>query len=113
MSAILHRRQGLVLVAPLTVFLLAVLGLPLLIDIVYALSHVTFETLRRPRLEGFGNFVTVLKDSSFWQAMGFSLRFAIVASVAQLVIGLFLAIFLAPLFALAPWLLALLLSMLF
>jgi multiple sugar transport system permease protein len=108
MSAILHRRQGLVLIAPLTVFLLALLGLPLLIDIVYALSHVTFETLRRPRLEGFGNFVAVLKDGAFWQAMGFSLRFALVASVAQLVLGLFLAIFLAPLFALAPWLMAVL-----
>ena len=108
MSAILNRRQGLVLIAPLTVFLLVLLGLPLLIDIVYALSHVTFETLRRPRLEGFGNFVTVLKDPDFWQAMGFSLRFAIVAAVAQVVIGLCLAVFLAPLFALAPWLLALL-----
>lgn len=108
MSAVLHRRQGLVLIAPLTVFLLALLGLPLLIDIVYALSHVTFATLRRPRLEGLGNFVTVLDDPGFWQAMSFSLRFAIVAAVAQLAIGLFLAIFLAPLFALAPWLIALL-----
>ena len=108
MSAVLHRRQGLALIAPLTVFLLALLGLPLLIDIVYALSHVTFETLRQPRLQGFGNFVTVLKDPGFWQAMGFSLRFAIVAAVAQLAIGLSLAIFLAPLFALAPWLLAVL-----
>lgn len=108
MSAVLRRRQGLVLIAPLTVFLLALLGLPLLIDIVYALSRVTFETLRRPRLEGLGNFLTVLKDPGFWQALGFSLRFAIVASVAQLVIGLVLAIFLAPLLALAPWLMAVL-----
>ena len=108
MTAILRRRQGIVLIAPLTAFLLAMLGLPLAIDILYALSHVTFETLRHPALQGFGNFVTVLKDGSFWQAMGFSLRFAIVASVAQLTLGLFLAIFLAPLFALAPWLMAIL-----
>ena len=108
MTAILSRRQGLVLIAPLTAFLLAMLGLPLVIDIVYALSRVTFETLRHPSLQGFGNFVTVLRDGSFWQAMGFSLRFALLASVAQLALGLFLAIFLAPLFGLAPWLMAIL-----
>ncbi len=108
MSAVLKRRQGVVLIAPLTLFLLAMLALPLLIDILYALSHVTFETIRHPRLEGFANFVTVLKEGAFWQAMGFSLRFAVLASVAQLLIGLGLAIFLAPLFALAPWLMAVL-----
>ena len=108
MSAILHRRQGFVLVAPLTVFLLAMLAVPLLIDVVYALSHVTFETLRQPRLDGFGNFVAVLRDDGFWRAMWFSLRFALVASTAQVIIGLFLAVFLAPLFALAPWLMAVL-----
>ncbi len=108
MSAILHRRQGFVLVAPLTVFLLAMLAVPLLIDVVYALSHVTFETLRQPRLEGFGNFVAVLRDDGFWRAMWFSLRFALVASTAQVIIGLLLAVFLAPLFALVPWLMAVL-----
>ena len=96
------------LIAPLTVFLLAMLALPLAIDVVYAVSRVTFETLRAPRFEGIGNFVTVLKDGSFWNAMGFSLRFAVLASTAQIVVGLALAIFLAPLFALAPWLLAVL-----
>ncbi len=108
MSAVLHRRQGLFLIAPMTSFLLAMLALPLAIDIVYALSRVTFETLRHPRLEGFGNFVAVLRDASFWQAMGFSLRFAVLAALAQIALGLFLAIFLAPLFALAPWLMAVL-----
>ncbi len=108
MSAVLHRRQGLVLIAPMTGFLLAMLALPLVIDIVYALSRVTFETLRHPRLEGLGNFVRVLRDSDFWRAMGFSFRFAVLASLAQIALGLFLAIFLAPLFTLAPWLMAVL-----
>ena len=108
MSAVLHRRQGVVLIAPLTLFLLAMLGLPLVIDVVYALSRVTFETLRHPRLEGIGNFWAVLRDGAFWQAMGFSLRFAAVTASAQLALGLVLAIFLAPLFALVPWLMAVL-----
>jgi multiple sugar transport system permease protein len=107
-TAVLSRRHGLVLIAPLTAFLLAMLGLPLVIDIVYALSRVTFETLRHPSLQGLGNFATVLRDGSFWQAMGFSLRFAILAATAQLILALVLAIVLAPLFALVPWLMAIL-----
>ncbi|MDX7951341.1 sugar ABC transporter permease [Lichenihabitans sp. Uapishka_5] len=105
---ILPRRDGLVLIAPLTLFLLAMLGLPFAIDIVYALSHVTFENIRHPQFEGLGNFATVLRDPAFWQAMWFSLRFALLTATAQLVIGLGLAIFLAPLFALIPSLMAIL-----
>ncbi len=108
MTAILNARQGRLLVAPLTAFLLALLAMPLAVDIVYAVSRVTFATLRHPEFLGLGNFATVLKDGGFWQAMGFSLRFAVLASAAQLVLGLALAVFLAPLFALAPALMAVL-----
>jgi multiple sugar transport system permease protein len=100
------RRTPYVLIAPLTAFLIALVAVPLLVDIVYALSRVTFETLRTPQLIGFGNFATVLQDGSFWSAMGFSLKFAIFASLAQVLLGLFLAIFLAPLLAKHPWLMA-------
>ena len=107
-GAILSRRDGLALITPLTLFLLAMLGLPFVIDVVYALSHVTFETIRRPQLTGLGNFAAVLRDPAFWQAMSFSLRFALVTATAQLAIGLFLAVFLAPLFAVVPSLMAVL-----
>ena len=108
MTAILNARQGRLLVAPLTAFLLALLAMPLVVDIVYAVSRVTFATLRHPEFLGLGNFATVLNDGGFWQAMGFSLRFALLASAAQLALGLFLAVFLAPLFALVPGLMAVL-----
>ncbi len=105
---ILSRRDGIVLIAPLTLFLLAMLGLPFAIDVIYAVSRVTFETIRHPQVQGFGNFTAVLEDPAFWQAMGFSLRFALLTAAAQLVIGLCLAIFLAPLFAVFPSLMAVL-----
>ncbi|MDQ0470827.1 carbohydrate ABC transporter permease [Labrys wisconsinensis] len=105
---IVDRRTPYLLIAPMTLFLLALLGLPFAIDIVYALSRVTFETLRAPSFSGLGNFAAVLGDGAFWGAMGFSLKFAVLASLAQLVLGLFLAIFLAPLLARAPWLMAIL-----
>jgi multiple sugar transport system permease protein len=100
------RRTPWLLITPLTAFLVLLVAVPLAVDIVYALSRVTFETLRSPELIGFGNFATVIADTSFWSAMGFSLRFAIFASLAQVVLGLFLAIFLAPLIEKRPWLMA-------
>ncbi|MCX5494792.1 sugar ABC transporter permease [Kaistia dalseonensis] len=105
---IADRRIPYLLVTPLTAFLLALLAVPLAIDLVYSVSRVTFETLRAPRLIGLGNFVAVIQDAGFWQALWFSLKFAVAASVAQLVLGLFLAVFLAPLLKKVPWLMALL-----
>ncbi|SEQ34282.1 carbohydrate ABC transporter membrane protein 1, CUT1 family [Faunimonas pinastri] len=93
------RRDSIVLIAPVTAFLLVMLALPLAIDLLYSVSQVSFENLRAPTLQGFGNFLKVLHDGAFWSAMGFSLRFALVTAVAELLLGLFLAIFLAPILA--------------
>jgi multiple sugar transport system permease protein len=86
--------------------LLVMLALPLAVDCVYSVSHVTFETLRTPSVVGFHNFAVVLRDQRFWGALWFSLRFALLATAAQLLLALSLAIFLAPLLTRHPWLLA-------
>jgi multiple sugar transport system permease protein len=101
-------REAYALLTPLTLFLLALLGLPLAVDLLYSVSRVTFETLRSPEPIGFANFQAVLADASFWRAMGFSLRFGLVVTVAEVGIGLVLAIFLAPLFSKAPTLISVL-----
>lgn len=100
------RRTPILLIAPLCAFLAFLVALPLGVDILYALSRVTFETLRAPQLIGLGNFATVFADASFWDAMGFSMRFGLIAAAAQVLLGLFLAIFLAPLLLRRPWLMA-------
>jgi multiple sugar transport system permease protein len=94
------------MIAPLTLFLLALLALPFLVDCLYAVSRVTFETLRSPRPDGWHNFAVVLRDAEFWRAMLFSLRFALLVTAAELLLALGLAIFLAPLLAQLPWLMA-------
>ena len=71
----LRRREWALLATPLIVFLLLFLGFPTVVDIVYSLSQVTFETLRSPQLSGFGNYADVVADSGFWSACWFSLRF--------------------------------------
>ena len=99
-------RDGRWLIAPVSVFLLAMLALPLAIDLVYAVSRVTFETVRHPVPLGLGNFVRVLQEARFWRALWFSVRFAAGVTVCQVVAGTALALFLGPLLVRRPWLLA-------
>ena len=61
---IADRRTPYLLIAPMTLFLIALLALPFVIDLIYAVSRVTFETLRTPSFRGLGNFATVLQDST-------------------------------------------------
>lgn len=95
-----------VLTAPMVIFLLLFLGFPSLVNIVYSLSSVSFQTLRAPELSGFTNYLAVLSDGDFWRAIWFSLRFGIITALAECLLGFFLAIFLAPLFEKRSWLLA-------
>ena len=103
-----RRREGLWLISPMTLFLLILLGFPLVLDVIYSLSRVGFETLRDPEIIGFDNYRKAISDPEFWSAAWFSFRFAIVVATVQVLLGLFLAIFLAPLLERRPWLMAIL-----
>ncbi|MEA3534539.1 sugar ABC transporter permease [Rhizobium sp. CC-YZS058] len=93
---------------PLVVFLILFLGFPALVNLVYSVSAVTFETLRSPTLSGFENFAAVWNDAAFWRAGWFSLRFGALTAALECGLGLFLAIFLAPLLKKRSWLIAIL-----
>ena len=96
------------LAAPMVGALLLFLGFPAAVTLIYSVSEVTFETLRSPRLSGFENYVAVLDDPDFWSAGWFSLRFGAVTAIAECLLGLALALFLAPLLERRPPLMALL-----
>jgi multiple sugar transport system permease protein len=100
------RREGYWLLSPLIMFLLFLLAFPLLADIVYSVSKVDFESIRSPQLIGLANYQKALADPEFWSAAWFSLRFGVLAACIEVSLGLFLAIFLAPLFTARPWLMA-------
>ena len=102
------RRDAYIMIAPITLFLLVMLAVPFLVDLVYSVSRVTFETIRAPSFIGLGNFLAVMRDESFWRAMLFSLRFGVLVTIAEVAIALFLAVFLAPLLSARPWLIAIL-----
>lgn len=94
---IASRFEWKILTAPLVAFLLLFLGFPALVNLIYSVSAVTFETLRSPTLSGLVNYVEVLADGEFWRASWFSLRFGVLTALAECLLGLGLAIFLSPL----------------
>ena len=98
-----QQREGRLLLAPLIAFLLAFLSFPALVDIVYALSDVTFQTMRAPELVGLRNFEKVLADPEFWSACWFSLRFGLLTALLECALGLSLAIFLSPIVSRHGW----------
>ncbi|RYE87219.1 MAG: sugar ABC transporter permease [Hyphomicrobiales bacterium] len=101
-----RRYEWAILTTPLVAFLLLFLGFPALVNLYYSVANVSFETLRAPVLSGVGNYLAVLVDGNFWRANWFSLRFGVFTALAECGIGLFLAIFLAPLLAKRSWLMA-------
>lgn len=102
------RAEWTLLTTPLVVFLLVLLGFPAVVDIIYSISEISFQTLRSPKITGFGNFIAVVNDPAFWKASWFSLRFGVLTALIECLAGLGLAIFLAPLLAKHNWLIAIL-----
>jgi multiple sugar transport system permease protein len=100
--------ENAVLASPLVLFLLAMLGFPVMLSLVYGFSETRFETLTSPTFNGLENFREVVADASFWQAAWFSLRFGVTAAILQCALGLFLAVYLAPLVRVHSWMVAVL-----
>ncbi len=108
------KRRGLepavwLLIAPLLVFLLFTLGLPLLANLFYSLTDLSFRNLRSPELTGFGNFGSALRAPVFWGSLGFSLRFGLAAAFFEVLLGLGMALAFQPILERHRPLLALLL----
>jgi multiple sugar transport system permease protein len=101
-----NRKEGRILISPLVLFLVALLGFPLVVDLIYSISDVGFENITAPKLSGLGNYAKALSDPEFWQAAWFSLRFGLIAAIFEVTLGLALAIYLSPLLNKRPWLIA-------
>lgn len=99
-----------ILAAPLVLFMLAILGFPAVLSVIYAFSSTTFETLTTPEFSGLANFRTVIGDTDFWRAAWFSLRFGLATAVAECLLGLFLAVYLAPIIRRNGWMVAVLIA---
>lgn len=81
---------------PLILFLLATLGFPLLANVYYSVTNLTFENLRHPAFNGLRNYADVLGDPIFWGALGFSFKFAVAATTAEVLLGFTFALAFQP-----------------
>jgi multiple sugar transport system permease protein len=79
------------------VILIFLMGIPFLVNLIYSLSEFRFETLLSPTISGWDNYVRVLKDEEFRDALWFSFRFASVTTCAEVIVGAAIAVYLAPL----------------
>ena len=102
------RREARGLLAAMCIFLVVMLGFPALANIWYSLSDVTFQSIRDASFIGLENYRAQIASDRFWQAMGFSLQFAVISTVAQMALALVLVVALHPLLLKRPWLTALL-----
>lgn len=84
------RRAALLLVGPA----LLVYSLIVLVPVVWSLVYTLFEgnVLSGFQFVGFHNFVLLVSDSSFWQALAFTLKYAVAVTIGQVGIGLLLAL---------------------
>ncbi len=102
-------RAALALVAPLLAFLAVMLGYPLVSNFVSSLTSFTLRTLRTPEFVGIRNYTETLSDPQFYEALWFTLRFALSCTLLEVALGLGMALYFQPLLERRKWLLALLL----
>ncbi|MCB1355447.1 MAG: sugar ABC transporter permease [Maritimibacter sp.] len=103
-----YRLENAVLASPTVLFLLAILGFPVILSLVYGFSETTFQTLTTPEFTGLQNFREVIADDTFWNAAWFSLRFGTITALLECALGLLLAVYLAPLAQRHGWIVAVL-----
>jgi raffinose/stachyose/melibiose transport system permease protein len=84
------RRAALLLVGPS----LLIYSLIVLVPVVWSLVYTLFEgnVLSGFQFVGFHNFVLLVSDSSFWQALAFTLKYAVAVTIGQVGIGLLLSL---------------------
>jgi multiple sugar transport system permease protein len=90
----------------LCVFLGLMLGFPALANLWYSFSNFTFHDLSGGSFAGLANYQKALANPGLWAALGFSLRFALICTVIEVVLGLALVFILHPLLLKRPWLTA-------
>ncbi len=101
-----QRADGRILLSALCIFLAIMLGFPTVANLWYSFSDVSFQDLSGSGFVGLENYSAALSDPGMWDALGFSLRFAILSTVLQVVAAVLLVFVLHPILLVRPWLIA-------
>lgn len=94
MKTSLEWRTGWAFAAPGLTLLAIVMGFPLVYAVLMAFSGMTLLKPTLLPLRGIGNFVTVLSDPLFWDALLLTVRYSAVTVIGEFAIGLGIALML-------------------
>lgn len=95
------------LLVPLCLFMGALLGFPTLINLWYSFSDVSFQNMIGSFV-GIDNYVAAVTNPKMWQALRFSLQFAVICTAIEVGAALILVFILHPLLVKRPWMTAIL-----
>jgi multiple sugar transport system permease protein len=87
-----EQRLGMLLCAPAVVVMLAVTAYPIVYAIYLSFFKADLRTPNANEFIWFGNYVTVLSSSIWWQAFGVTMFLTIVGTFFELILGMVLAI---------------------
>jgi len=97
-----EQRDARVFLAGLCAFLAIMLGFPAIANLWFSLNDVTFQNLMGEGFIGLTNYAAAITDPGLWDAMGYSLWFALVCTIAQVGIALVLVLSCIPFCSGAP-----------
>ncbi|WP_420642534.1 carbohydrate ABC transporter permease [Candidatus Leptofilum sp.] len=80
--------------APSNIVMVALMTLPLVMAVWLGLNFITFRTFDTPNFVGLANYLEVLSDVRFWQALEFTLLIAAICVPVHITIGLVVALLL-------------------
>jgi multiple sugar transport system permease protein len=105
-------RIGYLYILPSLIFLLAVLGFPILYSVYMSFENYTLATLVSGKMQfiGFQNYATIFQNPVFWAALNHSFVFTIISIFFQFTIGFGLALLFSRAFPLSGVLRGLMLS---
>lgn len=89
-----RKRAALFFIAPMVVALAGVAGWPLARTIYFAFTDTTLATIDKPSFIGIDNFIYLMHDPVWWQAMQNTLIFALASVCIETFLGLVIALLL-------------------
>ncbi|MEP0324908.1 carbohydrate ABC transporter permease [Bauldia litoralis] len=92
----------------LCIFLALMLGFPTVANLWYSFSNVSIYDLTGTAFVGLANYAEAVTNPNLWDALGFSLKFAVICTVLEVALGLAMVFILHPILTKRPWLTGLL-----
>ena len=82
------------LLAPGVILMVLLIGYPMVYNMILSFQDVPLNPAKAPTFAGLTNYISVLKDGTFWESLGITLLFTFIVTVFSTAIGLLAALLL-------------------